>query len=130
MRAMMMRRPRQPLELVELPDPDPGPGEVRLKVLACGVCRTDLHVLDAELPDPKLPLIPGHEIVGVVETLGPGVASLREGQLVGVGWLGRACHHCPYCLSGRENLCDFPLFTGYTRDGGYAEKTVADGEYV
>jgi propanol-preferring alcohol dehydrogenase len=130
MRAMVLKAPRRPLELVELPDPEPGPGEVRLTVLACGVCRTDLHVIDAELLDPKLPLVPGHEIVGVVEKLGPGVSSLRLGQRVGVGWLGRACHHCPYCLSDRENLCDFPVFTGYTRDGGYAEKAVADADYV
>jgi propanol-preferring alcohol dehydrogenase len=130
MRAMVLRRQGEPLELAELPDPEPGPGEARLKVLACGVCRTDLHVVDGELTRPKLPLIPGHEIVGVVEALGPGVTSLRVGQRVGVGWLARACHHCPYCLSGRENLCDFPLFTGYTRDGGYAEKTVVDAGYA
>src|SRR5215472_11590100 len=126
MRAMVLRRQGEPLELVETPDPEPGPGEARLKVLACGVCRTDLHVIDGELTEPKLPLVPGHEIVGVVEALGPDVATLRLGQRVGVGWLARACHRCPYCLSGRENLCDAPLFTGYTRDGGYADRAVVD----
>jgi propanol-preferring alcohol dehydrogenase len=130
MRAMVFRRRGEPLELAELPDPEPGPGEVRLRVLACGVCRTDLHVVDGELPDPKLPLIPGHEIVGVVDKVGAGVTVLRPGARVGVGWLARACHHCPFCLSGRENLCDFPLFTGYTRDGGYAEAVVVDAGYA
>ena len=130
MRAMLLRRQGEPLEPAELADPEPGPGEVRLRVLACGVCRTDLHVLDGELAEPKLPLIPGHEIVGVVEALGPGVTRLSLGQRVGVGWLARACHRCRFCLSGRENLCDAPLFTGYTRDGGYAEKTVVDADYA
>ena len=127
---MVLRRPGELLQLGQLPDPEPGPGEVRLRVLACGVCRTDLHVIDGELPNPKLPLVLGHEIVGEVEKLGEGVAALRPGHRVGVGWLGRACHHCPYCLSDRENLCDFPLFTGYTRDGGYAEKVVVDAGYA
>jgi propanol-preferring alcohol dehydrogenase len=130
MRAMVLRRAGEPLEPAELPEPEPGPGEARLRVLACGVCRTDLHVVDGELAEPKLPLIPGHEIVGLVEALGPGVTALRVGQRVGVGWLARACHKCRYCLSGRENLCDFPLFTGYTRDGGYAEKTVVDAGFA
>jgi propanol-preferring alcohol dehydrogenase len=127
---MVLRRPGERLELSELPEPEPGPGEVRLRVLACGVCRTDLHVVDGELPEPKLPLIPGHEIVGVVEALGPGVTALRIGQRVGVGWLARACHRCAYCLSCRENLCDEPLFTGYTRDGGYATKAIVDAGYA
>ena len=130
MRAMALTRPGGPLELVQRPDPRPGPGEVLLRVLACGVCRTDLHVVDGELPDPKLPVVPGHEIVGVVQEAGEGVRRLRPGQRVGVGWLGHACHRCPYCLSERENLCDQPLFTGYTRDGGYASHVVADADYA
>ena len=108
MRAMVLSRPGERLKLAQLPDPVPGPGEARLKVLACGVCRTDLHVVDGELPDRVLPVVPGHEIVGEVEALGPGVTSLRPGDRVGVGWLGHACRLCPYCRSGRENLCDAP----------------------
>jgi propanol-preferring alcohol dehydrogenase len=127
---MVLLKAKTPLVAMDLPDPAPGPGEVRLKVLACGVCRTDLHVVDAELTQPKLPLVPGHEIVGEVEVLGAGVTALRVGQRVGVGWLGHACHHCPYCLSNRENLCDTPIFTGYTRDGGYATHAVVDADYA
>ncbi len=130
MRAMVLSRSGTPLELVQRPDPAPGAGEVLLRVLACGVCRTDLHVVDGELPNPRLPIVPGHEIVGVVEHLGEGVTSLASGQRVGVGWLGHACHHCAYCLSDRENLCDEPLFTGYTRDGGFASHVVADADYA
>ena len=130
MRAMVLERPGQPLVMTERPDPEPGPGEVGLKILACGVCRTDLHVVDGELPDPKLPVIPGHEIVGLVEKVGDGVVRLRPGQRVGVGWLARADHVCPYCRSGRENLCDAPLFTGYTRDGGFATHAIADADYA
>ena len=127
---MILSRPGERLQLVERPDPEPGPGEAALKVLACGVCRTDLHVVDGELPNPRLPITPGHEIVGVVEKLGAGVTSLKIGQRVGVGWLWRACHKCPYCLSGRENLCDDPLFTGYTRDGGFASHVLVDADYA
>jgi propanol-preferring alcohol dehydrogenase len=127
---MVLARPGQPLVLNERPDPEPGPGEVRLRVLACGVCRTDLHVVDGELPVSKLPVIPGHEIVGVVDRIGEGVTRLRPGQRAGVGWLARACHVCPYCRSGRENLCDEPLFTGYTRDGGFATHAIADADYT
>jgi propanol-preferring alcohol dehydrogenase len=130
MRAMVLNRPGEPLQPVDLPDPEPGPGEVRLKVLACGVCRTDLHVVDGELDRPKLPLIPGHEIVGLIEVLGEGVTSLKAGQRVGVGWLALACQACAFCRSGRENLCDAPLFSGYTRDGGYASHAIADARYV
>ena len=130
MRAMVLHEAHTPLVPTDLPDPQPGPGEVRLKVLACGVCRTDLHVIDAELTQPKLPLIPGHEIVGEVDALGAGVTAMRLGQRVGVGWLGHACHHCPYCRAGRENLCDTPIFTGYTRDGGFATHTVVDADYA
>ncbi len=130
MRAMVLNRPGTPLVMTELPDPVPGPGELRLKVSACGVCRTDLHVIDGELTEPVLPLIPGHEIVGVVEAVGEGVTARRVGERVGVGWLGRACHVCPYCRSERENLCDAPVFTGYTRNGGYATHTLVDADYA
>jgi propanol-preferring alcohol dehydrogenase len=130
MRAMVLQRPRTPLVEMESPDPEPGPGQIRIRVLACGVCRTDLHVVDGELTSPRLPIIPGHEIVGVVDALGEGVRSHRVGGRVGVGWLGRACHHCSYCLSGRENLCDDPLFTGYTRDGGYASSAIVEAGYA
>ena len=130
MKAMVLTRPGEPLRLTELDDPRPGPGEARLRVLACGVCRTDLHIVDAELTQPRLPLIPGHEIVGEVDELGPGVISLAVGTRVGVGWLGRACHRCGYCLADRENLCDAPDFTGYTRNGGYASHVVVDADYA
>src|SRR5688572_28859612 len=108
MRAMVLQRPGTPLVLQERPDPLPGPGEVRLRVLACAVCRTDLHVVDGELPGTRLPVVPGHEIVGEVEALGPGVDALRAGDRVGVPWLGHACGHCNYCAHGHENLCDAP----------------------
>ena len=130
MQAMILNETRTPLEWADLADRQPGPGEIRIKVNACGVCRTDLHVLDGDLPDPKLPIIPGHEIVGRVELLGEGVEGLSVGQRVGVPWLGYTCGVCPYCLAGRENLCDRPLFTGYTRDGGYATATIADARYA
>jgi propanol-preferring alcohol dehydrogenase len=108
----------------------PATGEVTVRVAACGVCRTDLHVVDGELPDPKLPIVPGHEIVGRIDVIGDGVTTLRAGQRVGVPWLGRTCGQCRYCHSGQENLCDRPLFTGYTRDGGYATHVVADARFV
>ncbi len=130
MRAMMLNAPRTPLQLTELADRQPGPGEIRLKVGACGVCRTDLHVIDGELPDVQLPIIPGHEIVGRVDALGPGVEGLRVGERVGIPWLGHTCGVCPYCLGGRENLCDRPRFTGYSRDGGFATATIADARYA
>jgi alcohol dehydrogenase, propanol-preferring len=130
MRAMRLMSLRTPLVLAELPDPQPGPGEVRVDVSACGVCRTDLHVVDGELPDPKLPIIPGHEIVGRIEALGRNVTGLDVGMRVGIPWLGHTCGVCRYCVEGQENLCDHPLFTGYTRDGGYATRTVADARYV
>ena len=130
MRAMLLRRPGSPLEEVELPDPSPGPGEVRIRVSACGVCRTDLHIVDGELPEPRLPLIPGHEIVGVVDALGVGVDAPALGERVGVGWLGHTCQHCEYCRTGRENLCDEPLFTGYTRNGGFATHAVVDARFA
>ena len=128
--AMQLRAPRTPLVRVELADPQPRAGEVRVAVAACGVCRTDLHVVDGELPHPKLPIIPGHEIVGRVDAVGPGVTGLEIGMRVGIPWLGHTCGSCPYCRQGSENLCDHPLFTGYTRDGGYATATVADAGYA
>jgi alcohol dehydrogenase, propanol-preferring len=129
MRAMVLRRAGELLVLEERPDPAPEPGQIRLRIEACGICRTDLHVVDGELPDPKLPIVPGHEIVGRVEAVGDGGA-LALGSRIGVAWLGHACGHCPYCRSGRENLCDIPLFTGYTRDGGYATHTIADAAFA
>ena len=130
MKAMVLNRPKTPLEWTDLPDRQPGSGEIRVKVLACGVCRTDLHVLDGELPDPSSPIIPGHEIVGRIDALGPGVEALRLGERVGIPWLGHTCGVCPYCVSGRENLCDHPLFTGCTRDGGFATATIADARFA
>lgn len=126
---MVLEQPGQPLALRELPRPEPGPGEVLVRVSACGVCRTDLHVVDGELPRPKLPVIPGHEIVGRVAALGPGVTGLAEGDRVGVPWLGWTCGQCEFCQTGRENLCSRAQFTGYTRQGGYAEFVVADARY-
>jgi len=130
MRAMVLHRPGTPLRAETLPDPVPGPGEVRIRVLACGVCRTDLHLVDGELPDPALPIVPGHEIVGVVDAVGPGVGTLRDGDRVGIGWLGWTCACCSYCRSGMENLCDAPRFTGYTRHGGFATHAVADARFA
>jgi alcohol dehydrogenase, propanol-preferring len=129
MRAMVLRRPGGSLELEERPVPNPGPGQVLLAVRACGVCRTDLHLVDGELPETRLPIVPGHEIVGVVAELEAGVTTLREGDRIGVPWLGQTCGVCDSCRGGRENLCDSPVFTGYTRDGGYAEYAVADARY-
>jgi propanol-preferring alcohol dehydrogenase len=130
MKAMVLKGPGTPLEWMELPDRQPGSGEVRVKVLACGVCRTDLHVLDGELPNPKTPIIPGHEIVGRIDEIGPGVTGLAIGDRVGVPWLGHTCGVCPYCVAERENLCDVPLFTGYTRDGGFATSVIADARFA
>lgn len=118
------------LVMHERPLPVPQPGELRVKVGACGVCRTDLHVVDGELPNVPLPLIPGHEIVGYVEEIGPGVTGFELGERVGIPWLGHTCGHCAYCLSGHENLCDRPQFTGYTRDGGYATHAIADADFA
>lgn len=129
MHAMILTAPGAPLRLESREDPVPGAGDVRVKVSACGVCRTDLHVVDGELPDIAYPIIPGHEVVGRVDALGPGVTSLRVGERVGVPWLGYTCGECSYCRSGRENLCDRPRFTGYTRDGGFATHLVADARY-
>jgi propanol-preferring alcohol dehydrogenase len=126
---MVLRAVGRPLILEERPDPSPGPGEIRVRVEACAVCRTDLHVVDGDLPNPKLPISPGHEIVGVVDALGETVGGFALGERVGVPWLGHTCGHCRYCTSGRENLCDAPLFTGYTRDGGFATHVVADAAF-
>ena len=130
MKAMVLHRPGTPLVWTELPDRQPGAGEVRVKVLACGVCRTDLHVLDGELPAPKSPIIPGHEIVGRIDVIGSGVSGLALGERVGIPWLGHTCGVCPYCRAQRENLCDAPLFTGYTRDGGFATAVIADARFA
>jgi propanol-preferring alcohol dehydrogenase len=130
MHAMVLNRPREPLVWTERPDPLPGPGEIRVRVLACGVCRTDLHVADGDLPHPRLPIVPGHEIVGRIEAVGNGVAGLEVGERVGIPWLGHTCGVCPYCAGGRENLCDDPLFTGYTRDGGFATAAIADHRFA
>jgi propanol-preferring alcohol dehydrogenase len=127
MRAMILDRPEAPLRLAEVPRPEPGPGQVLLRVRVCGVCRTDLHVVDGDLPDPKLPLILGHQIVGMVEGVGSGVAGVAE--RVGVPWLGWACGECAYCHSGRENLCPNARFTGYQLDGGYAQYAIADARF-
>lgn len=129
MRAMTLEAVRRPLVLRWQDDPEPGRGEVRLRVEACGVCRTDLHVVDGELPDLRLPIVPGHEVVGLVECLGPGVDGLTIGERVGVPWLGSTCGVCDYCRSGRENLCDTPQFTGYTRPGGFASHLVARADF-
>jgi propanol-preferring alcohol dehydrogenase len=129
MRAMVLEQPRTPLVMRERPLPAPAPGEILIEIAACGVCRTDLHVVDGELPNPKLPIVPGHEIVGRVAAMGARVAGFAMGQRIGVPWLGFTCGVCPYCRDGRENLCDRPLFTGYTRDGGYASHVVADARY-
>jgi D-arabinose 1-dehydrogenase-like Zn-dependent alcohol dehydrogenase len=130
MQAMVLEAPGAELVLRERPEPEPGAGMVRIRVGACGVCRTDLHVVDGELPDIRYPIVPGHEIVGCVEALGPRVTTLRLGERVGVPWLGHTCGVCRYCKEGMENLCDRPLFTGYTRDGGYATLTIADARYA
>lgn len=129
MRAMVLDRPATPLVMRERPVPRPGAGEILVEVAACGVCRTDLHVVDGELPEPKLPIVPGHEIVGRVAGMGEGVAGFKIGERIGVPWLGATCGVCPYCRAGQENLCDAPKFTGYTRDGGYATHTIADARY-
>jgi alcohol dehydrogenase, propanol-preferring len=129
MKAMVLDRPGQRLRLAELPVPEPGAGQILVRVKACAVCRTDLHVVDGELPEPKLPLVPGHEIVGEVARLGPGVDCFRSGERVGIPWLGYTCGKCRFCVAGQENLCDAARFTGYQIDGGYAEYTVADARY-
>jgi len=127
---MVLRQPKQLLEMAERALPEPRGAQVQIQVAACGVCRTDLHIVDGELPSPKLPLIPGHEIVGKVTRVGPGAHRFRPGDRVGVPWLGWTCGECPYCRAGKENLCDRAGFTGFTIDGGYADSTVADERFV
>ncbi|MCW5892702.1 MAG: zinc-dependent alcohol dehydrogenase family protein [bacterium] len=129
MRAMVLEASGRPLALCDVPSPVAGPGQVVLRVLACAVCRTDLHVVDGELPHPALPLVPGHEIVGTVVEVGAGVSAPREGDVVGVPWLGWTCGVCRWCTSGRENLCERARFTGYQHDGGYAELVAADHRF-
>ena len=130
MRAMVLSAPRTPLKLQERADPIPSRGQIRVKVSACGVCRTDLHVLDAELPGIRYPIIPGHEIIGRVDLVGGNVTTHRIGDRVGIPWLGYTCGICRFCKENMENLCDRPLFTGYTRDGGFATHTIADARYA
>src|SRR5205814_4574208 len=130
MRAQLCARPGSgTVAAAAVADPEPGQGEILLQVRACGVCRTDLHVVDGELPQPKVPVIPGHEVVGEVLALGAGVEGVRPGDRLGVPWPGWTCGRCEYCMRGQENLCPQALFTGYTRDGGYAERIVADARY-
>lgn len=130
MKAMILPEPRRTLVPTTLPDPEPGPGQMLIRVHACAVCRTDLHVIDGELPNPKRPLVPGHEIIGTVLATGASVERFKPGDRVGVPWLGWSCGECLYCRSGRENLCDRARYTGYQIDGGYAELTVADARYA
>jgi propanol-preferring alcohol dehydrogenase len=129
MLAMLFEEARRPLRAAQIPVPEPGPGQVLVRVHACGVCRTDLHVVEGDLARPKLPLVPGHEIVGTVQALGAGVEQFALGERVGIPWLGYTCGRCDYCRGGRENLCNGARFTGYDLDGGYAEYTVADARY-
>ena len=130
MKAMVLRAVGESLYLEERPELAPAADQIRVRVEACAVCRTDLHVVDGELANPKLPLVPGHEIVGIVDAIGSGVETIAVGTRVGVPWLGHTCAQCEYCLGGRENLCDHPIFTGYTRDGGFATHVVADAAYA
>ncbi|HWV99316.1 MAG TPA: zinc-dependent alcohol dehydrogenase family protein [Candidatus Acidoferrum sp.] len=129
MQAMVLERARQPLRHMQLPTPTPDPGQILLRVRACAVCRTDLHVVDGELASPKLPLVPGHEVVGIVAEAGAAATRFRKGDRVGVPWLGWTCGVCPYCVTQRENLCDRARFTGYTLDGGYADYMLADERF-
>ena len=130
MKAMVLKKIGTALEWTELPERQPGSGEIRVRVAACGVCRTDLHVVDGELPNQIVPIIPGHEIVGRIDAVGAGVEGLKVDERVGIPWLGHTCGVCPYCMGGQENLCDRPLFTGYTRDGGFATATIADARFA
>ncbi len=127
---MVLGRLRSDLAWRQMADRSPGPGEIRVAVAACGVCRTDLHVVDGELPDPVLPIIPGHEIVGRIDAAGVGVTGLAVGERMGIPWLGHTCGACPFCLGQQENLCDRPVFTGYTRDGGFATAAIADARFA
>jgi len=126
---MVLHAPGEPLRMEERPDPDPAAGELLVRVEACAVCRTDLHIVDGELPQARLPVVPGHEIVGRVLGVGDGAGAWRIGERVGIPWLGHTCGHCSYCLAHRENLCDEPVFTGYGRDGGFATHVTADAAF-
>lgn len=126
---MVLKKSKSPLELEELPVPQPAKGQLQIKILACGICRTDLHIIDNELPNPHFPIIPGHQIVGTVEKLGPEVTSFKIGDRVGVPWLGGTCQHCDFCLTGEENLCDNAIYTGYRVNGGFAEYCVANAQF-
>ncbi len=130
MQAMVLAAQGQPLKPLFLPKPIPGRGQVLVRVLACGLCRTDLHVVDGDLKEPKLPLVPGHQVVGVVESLGPSITAVQIGERIGIPWLGGSCGSCDYCRSGRENLCDHARYTGYQLDGGFAEYCLADERFV
>lgn len=130
MRAMVLEKVKTPLQLKELPIPEPDPGQLLVKVLACGICRTDLHIIDGELTAPHLPLIPGHQIVGVVEKLGAETNSFKIGDRIGIAWLGGSCQHCKFCLEGHENLCDHATYTGYQVNGGYADFCVANARFA
>jgi propanol-preferring alcohol dehydrogenase len=130
MQAMVLNKIGTPLEWTDLPDRQPGPHQIRVKIGACGVCRTDLHVVDGELSRPTVPIIPGHEIVGRIDAIGPGVENLSLNERVGIPWLGHTCSVCRYCRAQHENLCDDPLFTGYSRDGGFATATIADARFA
>lgn len=130
MRAMILEQVGRPLVLREVPCPDPKPFEVRIKIKACGVCRTDVHIVDGELPHPKLPLILGHQVVGIIDQLGEKVSKYKIGDRVGVPWLGGSCHVCEFCLSDRENLCDEAIYTGYMRDGGFADYCTSHEDFV
>jgi propanol-preferring alcohol dehydrogenase len=130
MRGMVLERIGKPLALRERPDPEPAPGEARVRITACAVCRTDLHVVDGELEAIPLPVIPGHQIVGVVDAVGPGTGRVVPGQRVGIPWLAWTCGTCRFCGSGRENLCDLARFTGYTRDGGFADRVLVDSRFA
>lgn len=130
MHAMMLKKIKTALEWTDLPDRAPGADEIRIKIAACGVCRTDLHVVDGELTSPHVPIIPGHEIVGRIDAIGANVEGLKLAERVGVPWLAHTCGVCSFCKSGQENLCDHPGFTGYTRDGGFASSTIVDARYA
>ncbi len=129
MKAQLLRKPCSPLEMTDMPVPTPGDTQVLVRVHTCGVCRTDLHIVDGELPNAVLPLVPGHQIVGTIEKIGSRVTKFIRGQRIGVPWLGKTCGVCRFCITGRENLCENAVFTGYTRDGGFAEYTVADEQF-
>ncbi|MBD3258812.1 alcohol dehydrogenase catalytic domain-containing protein, partial [candidate division GN15 bacterium] len=129
MKAMILEKPKQPMKLVDLPKPEPDAGQLRVKVSVCGICRTDLHVVDGDLTEPNLPIIPGHQIVGRIDAIGDDVSGFKEGDRVGIPWLGYSCGECRFCRDHHENLCDRAGYTGYQINGGFAEYTVADARF-